>query len=68
LVKGGEKTGTLSQALFRLSSFYEAEIDRDLKRLTDLIEPVLTVVLGIIVAAIALAVIAPIYQLTSKIK
>jgi type IV pilus assembly protein PilC len=68
LVKGGEKTGTLSQALFRLSSFYEAEIDRDLKRLTDLIEPVLTVILGIIVAAIALAVIAPIYQLTSKIK
>lgn len=68
VIKGGEKTGTLSDALMRLSELYEAEIDRDLKRLTDLIEPVLTVILGIVVAAIALAVIAPIYQITSKIK
>lgn len=67
-IKGAEKTGGLDAALLRLSTQYEIEVDRDLKRATDLIEPVLVVVLGIIVLAIAVSVIAPIYQLTSKIK
>ncbi len=67
-VKGAEKTGTLHEAMLRLSTFYEAEVDRDLKRITDLIEPALVIVLGLIVAAIAISVIAPIYQLTSRIK
>ena len=67
-VKGAEKTGTLHEAMLRLSGFFEAEVDRDLKRITDLIEPALVIVLGIIVGAIAISVIAPIYQLTSRIK
>ena len=67
-IKGAEKTGTVDEAMIRLSKFYEDEIDRELKRITDLIEPVLVVVLGVIVAAIAISVVAPIYQMTSKIK
>lgn len=67
-LKGAEKTGNLDAATIRLSSFYEIEVDRNLKRATDLIEPVLMVVLGIIVGGIAIAVVGPIYQITSKIK
>lgn len=67
-VKGAEKTGSVDEAMLRLSQFYEDDIDRGLKRMTDLIEPALVIVLGIIVAAIAISVIAPIYQMTSKIK
>ncbi|MFH1971258.1 MAG: type II secretion system F family protein [Patescibacteria group bacterium] len=67
-IKGAEKTGGLDAALLRLSTQYEIEVDRDLKRLTDLIEPILVVFLGIIVLAIAVSVIGPIYQMTSKIK
>lgn len=67
-VKGAEKTGGLDSSLSRLATQYEAEVDRDLKRMTELIEPVMVVVLGIIVLGIALSVVAPIYQLTSKIK
>ena len=67
-VKGAEKTGGLDKALHRLSTQYETEVDRDLKRLTELLEPMLIIILGIIVLGIAISVIAPIYQLTSKIK
>ncbi|OGK61358.1 hypothetical protein A3G65_01320 [Candidatus Roizmanbacteria bacterium RIFCSPLOWO2_12_FULL_37_7b] len=67
-VRGAEKTGTIDIAMLRLSTFYEGEVDRNLKRLTDLIEPALVISLGVIVGAIAIAVIAPIYQLTSKIR
>lgn len=66
-VRGAEKTGNVDSALLRLSSFFENDVDRNLKRMTELIEPVLTIILGVIVGAIALAVIGPIYQLTSKI-
>ncbi len=66
--RGAEKTGSVDQAMLRMSGFYESDIDRQLKRVTDLIEPVLVVVLGLIVGSIAISVIAPIYQITSKIK
>lgn len=67
-IKGAEKTGHVDETMLRLSGFYEDEIDRELRRITQLIEPVLVVILGIIVAAIAISVIAPIYQMTSRIK
>ena len=67
-IKGGERTGNVDVGLLRLSTHYEIEVDRDLKRLTELIEPIMVVVLGVIVALIAISVIAPIYQMTSRIK
>lgn len=66
-IRSGEKTGTLHKSMFRLSKFYEAEVDRDLKRLTDLIEPALVIVLGLIVGTTAISVIAPIYELTGRL-
>lgn len=67
-MKGAEKTGTVDIALLRLSAFYESEVDRLLKRVTDLIEPLLVIFLGVVVGGIALAVVLPIYQLTGRIK
>lgn len=67
-IKGAEKTGTIDAALHRLSLQYEIEVDRDLKRATELMEPIMVVVLGVIVLGIAVSVVAPIYQLTSNIK
>ena len=66
-VKGGEKTSKVDVGLIRLSNYYEAEVDRNLKRLTEIIEPAMVIALGILVGFIAFAVIAPIYQITSRI-
>ena len=67
-IRGGEKTSKVDAGLLRLSSYYEAEVDRNLKKLTEMIEPAMIIGLGVLVALIAISVIAPIYQMTSRIK
>jgi len=66
-LRGAEKTGGIDAALNRLSLQFEREVDRELKKLTELLEPVLVVVMGMIVLFIALSVVMPMYQLTSNL-
>jgi type II secretory pathway component PulF len=66
-LRGAEKTGGIDNALNRLSIQFEREVDRDLKKLTELLEPVLVIIMGVIVLFIALSVVMPIYQLTSNL-
>lgn len=67
LIAISEKAGHIETILDTLADFYESEIDTSIKTLLSMLEPALLVVIGIIVAAIALAIIMPIYQLTSSI-
>ena len=60
----GENTGNLVENLQYLSGFYEEEVDDFAKNLSSTIEPFMLVILGGIVAFIALSIILPIYQLT----
>jgi type IV pilus assembly protein PilC len=59
----GERIGQLSQTLVRMAVFYEKEVDLAVAKFISLIEPVLIVLLGIVVAFILLAVLLPIYQI-----
>lgn len=68
MIEVGEKTGKLDEALLYLGDFFEEEIDNDAKNLTTILEPILLVVVGLVVAFIALAIITPIYQFTGSIK
>jgi type IV pilus assembly protein PilC len=68
VVKGAEQTGVLDETLLKLAVFYEEELEVSLNNLTTIIEPVLIVLLGIGVIGIALAVIVPIYRVTSQVK
>lgn len=67
MISVGEETGRLDQMLMKVSDFYDKEVDSTLKSLTSLIEPVMIVVLGGIVALIAVSVISPIYELVGSI-
>ena len=51
-----------------MSYFYNRDIDESISKVQALIEPVLTVVLGLILGWIMLAVLGPIYDTISKIK
>ncbi len=62
----GEKTGNLEEVLLYLSEFYEEEVDDMAKNLTTMLEPILLVGIGGMVAFIALAIIGPIYKVTSS--
>ncbi len=66
LVAISEKAGHLEEVLGTLADFYEANLDTSIKTLVSLLEPVLLLSMGAIVALIALSIIVPIYQLTSQ--
>lgn len=67
MVEIGETTGNLVNNLVYLAAVYESEIDDRLENLTNLLEPILLVVLASIVAFIALSIIMPIYEITEKL-
>jgi len=62
----GEKAGNTEEILNTLSRFYEKEINASLKILVSFLEPALLVIIGIIVGAIALSLIVPVYQTVTQ--
>ncbi len=63
----GEQTGTLDQMLSRIADFYEDEVDVAVGALTSVIEPLMMVVLGTIVAFLVIAMYLPIFGLAGQI-
>jgi len=65
MISVGEETGELDNMLQELAEFYEAEVDQIMNNLPSIIEPILILVLGSGVGAMAVAVIMPMYSITS---
>jgi len=63
----GEEGGALDSLLMKLAGFYEQEVDRGIKSLTSLIEPVVIVFLGLCVALVAASVILPMFRMTQMV-
>jgi type IV pilus assembly protein PilC len=68
MVSAGEETGQLDHMLRKVADFYDRDIDYTIKSLMGMLEPLLTVGLGIIVAFIAVAIYMPIFNLASVMK
>lgn len=66
LVAISEKAGHLDEVLKTLSEFYEANVEAEIKSLVSLLEPLLLLIMGLMVGLIAVAIIVPVYQLTSN--
>jgi type IV pilus assembly protein PilC len=68
MLKMGEKTGDLGNALKNVSYFYKRDVDDAIENLQRLIEPTMTVILGLIIGWVMMSVLGPIYDLISTIK
>lgn len=67
MVEVGETTGALQDMLNSLADFYDEEIETEVTRFVTLIEPVLLVIMGAIIALVVLALYMPLFELSSVI-
>ena len=67
MVEVGESTGALQEMLNSLADFYDEEIETEVARFITLIEPVILVVMGVVIAAVVLALYLPLFELGSVI-
>jgi type IV pilus assembly protein PilC len=61
----GESTGALQEMLNTVADFFDEEIATNMERFVSLVEPVLLVVMGIVIAGLLLALYMPLFQLSS---
>lgn len=62
----GENTGKLEETLNYLGEFFEDEVDDTSRNLSTIIEPIVLIFVGLLVAFIAFSIIGPIYQFTGS--
>lgn len=68
MIRVGENTGALQDALLNISYFYNRDVRESIDRLQSMIEPGMTVILGGIIAWVMFSVLGPIYDLITKVK
>ncbi|MFH1670389.1 MAG: type II secretion system F family protein [Patescibacteria group bacterium] len=67
LIVAGERSGSLSQSLLQISTIYEKKASETAQALPVILEPILLLFIGALVAAIAFAIIVPIYSVVGNV-
>lgn len=67
LVKIGEETGDVPGALANIADTYESELQVNLRAMTNLIEPILIILMAVIVGFLLISVLLPMFKLISSI-
>lgn len=68
MVAVGEESGRLDETLMEVAAFYQRELDRDLRQVTTLLEPVLILLVGVVVGFIIFAMLLPIFQIGQAVR
>ena len=68
MLKVGESTGGLDTSLLNVSYFYNRDVKEQMNNLQEMIQPILTVVLGGVLIGILVTVFNPMYDVIAKIK
>ena len=68
MIEVGESSGDLPQMLEDVADFYEQEVENRLTVLTTMIEPVLMLTMGVVIAFIVVALYLPIFEMGARLK
>ena len=68
MLRVGENTGALDTALTNVSYFYNRDVRESIEKVQAMIEPVMTVTIGLLLGWIMMAVLGPIYDIITKMK
>ena len=67
MIRSGEDSGTMSDVLRDIASFYSRELKTAIKTVTSMIEPIMIVCMGVLVGFIAMSIILPIFKMSSVV-
>jgi type IV pilus assembly protein PilC len=67
MLRAGEKSGKLGEVCDKISVFYEKKLEASIKSVTALIEPLMITILGAVIGTIAIALLLPVFRISSVI-
>lgn len=68
MISAGEESGKLGEVLDEVSAFYARQLKEVIKTVTSMIEPIMIVLMGSVVGFIAMAIILPIFKLSTLVQ
>ena len=68
MLRVGENTGAIDVALLNVTYFYNRDVRESVDKALKLLEPTLTLVLGIVLALILFSVLTPVYDMLGQLK
>ncbi|MHC4459871.1 MAG: type II secretion system F family protein [Planctomycetota bacterium] len=67
MLRAGEKSGRLGEVCDKISVFYEKKLEASIRDVTALVEPLMITILGAIIGTIAIALLLPVFRISSVI-
>jgi len=67
MLRAGEKSGRLGEVCDKVSVFYQKRLETSIKNVMTLIEPLMITILGAIIGTIAIALLLPVFRVSSVI-
>jgi len=67
MLRAGERSGKLGDVCDKISVFYEKKLNTSIKAVMALIEPLMITILGAIIGTIAIALLLPVFRISSVI-
>lgn len=67
MIKIGEDSGVLEEMLIKTAAFYDEEVENSIQRLTVILEPLMIVIMALIVGFIILAMVIPMFEMSSLV-
>lgn len=68
MIRVGESSGSLDQSLLHISDFYDRDVNDSIEKMLKLLEPILTVILGFLLAFIMFSILGPVYDSFSQLR
>jgi type IV pilus assembly protein PilC len=67
MLRAGEKSGKLGEVCDKISVFYEKKLESSIRNVMALIEPVMITIMGTVIGTIAIALLLPVFRISSVI-
>jgi type IV pilus assembly protein PilC len=67
MISVGEQTGALDAMLGKIADFYDDEVDQAVSNMTQLLEPAMIAILGVLIGGIVIAMYLPMFKLIGEL-